>query len=513
MRSTFEDRPSTSTTDSTLPVQRPHIFLLAGICALFVLVVYVWLISVGTWIEWPGRSNYYDQLATSFGRGQLALDIKPDPALLALPNPYDTDARAGIDYPLDMSLFKGRFYVYFGPVPALLLLLPKLFLAHDIGDQYLVFAFLYGIFVAQALLVLRLWSRFFSDLPLWTLGSSLVLLGLIAPFSWMLGKPTVNEVSIAGGEFFFLVGLYLAMRGLEKAFVGKWELALAGLCWGAAVGCRATQILPVGFMLVMVFLESARRRAPGSPLTKTMGTLMGLWLTVTVTLAGLGWYNWARFGSILETGYTYQLAANMQKYRQVLISPIYGLQNLRNYLLNPPRPIAGFPYIICAAGQQESVVPFLSLPGAYHSERVTGLLYAAPFTLLGIVPAASLLRSRRRNTLKDENPHFFRWIVTILSGTLIVSSAFLLCFFWTAERYFVDFLPSLLLLSTIGFWQLYRQCAPRLRSRIFFDLGIVVLMGFSSVTSMLIALANYPAAFREQLHPEFWRQLILLVHH
>ncbi len=105
-------------------------------------------------------------------RGRLWLEEKPVPALLALPDPYDPAARQGIPYPQDASLYKGRFYLYFGPVPALILLPAKAILAGRIGDQYLVFLFVTGIFLIQSFLLITIRSRFFADAPPWTLRPS-----------------------------------------------------------------------------------------------------------------------------------------------------------------------------------------------------------------------------------------------------------------------------------------------------------------------------------------------------
>ena len=117
------------------------------LCYLFVLAIYVWLISIGQWTKWPTISSYYDSLASSFSQRHLYLEINPDPALLALPNPYDPNARTGIDYPQDVSLYKGKFYLYFGPTPALILVIAKTVFPVVIGDQYLVFAFIAGIYL------------------------------------------------------------------------------------------------------------------------------------------------------------------------------------------------------------------------------------------------------------------------------------------------------------------------------------------------------------------------------
>ena len=113
------------------PAARPRLFTVLGqtgalvfLCDLVVLTLYVWLISVGTWTHWPTRWYSYDALATSFSRGRLWLDeglLPPCSPFLILMSPLP--ARAYLSQ--DASLYKGRFYLYFGPVPALLLLPAK----------------------------------------------------------------------------------------------------------------------------------------------------------------------------------------------------------------------------------------------------------------------------------------------------------------------------------------------------------------------------------------------------
>ena len=135
--------------------ERRQDFLLVAACCILVLTVYTWLISVGTWTRWPTRWNSYDSLATSFRHGQLDLQMAPDAALLALPDPYDPAARTGVPSPQDVSLYRGRFYLYFGPVPALIVLVVKTVIDGLIGDQILVFAFVSGIFLIQAFFIAR----------------------------------------------------------------------------------------------------------------------------------------------------------------------------------------------------------------------------------------------------------------------------------------------------------------------------------------------------------------------
>lgn len=68
--------------------------------------------------------NYrqYIELAKAFANGQLYIGIEPNSALMAMDNPYDTNARAAakVEYLWDYAYYNGHYYVYFGVLPALL---------------------------------------------------------------------------------------------------------------------------------------------------------------------------------------------------------------------------------------------------------------------------------------------------------------------------------------------------------------------------------------------------------
>mgnify|MGYP003341686041 CR=1 FL=1 len=74
----------------------------------------------GSIIVTTEHAEIYGLLARGFLRGQLDLDLVPDPALTAAANPYDPALRPKVWYPHDASLFNGKFYAYFGPAPAVL---------------------------------------------------------------------------------------------------------------------------------------------------------------------------------------------------------------------------------------------------------------------------------------------------------------------------------------------------------------------------------------------------------
>ena len=76
-------------------------------------------------------SYLYYRLFDALRHGQFALRIDPDPALVALDNPYDISARnaAHAKYLWDCAYYNGHYYCYFGVGPVLFVMFPVYFLS------------------------------------------------------------------------------------------------------------------------------------------------------------------------------------------------------------------------------------------------------------------------------------------------------------------------------------------------------------------------------------------------
>ena len=456
-----------------------------------VIAVYFWFITVSH----EATSNYYSLLATSFRNGELSLPLKPDPALLQLPNPYDPAARQGIKVPQDLSLYNGKFYLYWGPAPSALLAVAQPFLPGRMAEVDLLFLFMCGIFLAQYLLIMHIWERFFPDIPKWMLILSVLLIGFANPALWMLSQPKIYETAIAGAQFFFIAGFVSAVLALDRQPPSRLGLAVAGAFWGLAVGTRSVAVFPVIFMTFMVVyrLFKVYRHS----FLRFVAELLPLGLALFAGAVGFVWYNWARFGSFLETGFTYQLAAPyLQKHLDELFLPAYIFQNLYNYLLNPFTIKGTFPFLYPIRGQITEVLPWQTLPELYTAQAITGLLCAVPFLVFAILPIASLLKEFFRkghstNLGQDSQGLSLNWISTSLLGSFLLPFISLLAFFWAAMRYAEDFMPALLVLSIIGLWQAYQPHSQRSeKGKIYGTLGMI-LAGVSIINAILLALSIF----------------------
>ena len=494
------------------PLKSRQRLLVTILTFLAVIFVYTWYCSYG--FKWPIHTRFYDPLASAFANGSLALEEEVDPAIISLANPYNPGQRRGVEFPMDYSLYEGKYYLYFGPVPALPLIIPKFFGLGTIGDQYLVFAAVCGLFIFQSLLIISIRERFFPTIPFWMVPLSIIFAGLIAPLPRLLTDGRVYETAISSGQCFFLAGLYFVITTLGEKDGPAWRFVLAGTFWALALGSRVTQILPIGFVMLMLTFFGVRTYIQTKSLPKAVHPLLMVGLPLALGIVLVGWYNWARFGSVSETGFSYALTTpNLQRYQDVLISPLYILPNMYNYLAAPPKVNDVFPFLQSIRGRGNLLFPFIELPKVYYTRSMTGILYSTPFVVFaGIaILAIPLLKNGRNGSLveADDDPYLLKWTLLSLLGSFLLAFALNVSFFWVETRYFADFTPSLVLLSIMGFWLGCRFLVRWSLIQKFFMAAGISLMLISIASSNLILFSNQAAVY-QVMFPELWNLLINL---
>ncbi len=473
--------------------------------AAVVLAGYVFFISLGTWTHWPSTTDYYDRLSSALASGHLYVKETPDPALLALPDPYNPDARKGISGLVaetpgsiwDMSMYQGKVYLYWGPAPALVLIPFKLFLPVVFGDQLLTFAFLFGAFLFESLILIRLWRRYFAALPTLAVIASMLLIAFANPAPWLLFSPRIYEAAIAAGQFFLLGGLYFALLALDRQPPSNWMLAVAAVLWICAVGSRATLAVAVVFLALMVIGWLFWRRGLRWSLKPFFPEEAWFALPLLLGACLLMWYNLARFGSVFEFGFRYAITMlDQNKYHNVLFSPQYIVPNAYLYLFNPPELNSQFPFVK-PTWNGDYVTSFNVRFGAiYNAERIIGLLYAAPFFLFGLAAApVAALGLRRPAALSagaglESTRDFPRWLLLTFSGLVLVQLLVVFLVFYSTMRYLLDAAPALALLSILGFWLLYQRLdSHRVWQALYTLLALAVLL-FTVVMGILMGFSS-----------------------
>jgi hypothetical protein len=317
------------------------------------------------------------------------------------------------------------------------------------------------------------------------------MLGLTAPWTYaLINEPNgrIYEAAISGAQFFLLSGFLISVVAFKRAIPSSLSLAITGLLWALAIGTRLTMVLPIAFLMLMIACQIWKNTRPS--LRTFAKEMISLSLPLLLCCICLGWYNWARFGSITETGFSYALAGvNLQKYHSELFSPIYVFQNLYNYMIKPPAVTAQFPFLHL----ENVLVPFYPLPEVYTTNPITGLLFIAPITILTFLPIATVFMKTNRNTssglTKEDKSNDFQWIVISLLGAFFGGFCLLLIFFWAALRYLGDFMPALIMVNTLGFWQGYRLLAHRpVHQKVYLLAGTVLIVA-GIVISILFSIS------------------------
>ena len=461
-----------------------------------VLVVMVALVAVGyVWYtrlderDLDRSYNYYGELARGFKMGQLHLTEEPSAALLALSDPYDYSLRkqAGVeDFPWDVSLYEGKFYIYWGPTPSLFLLPFGEDFLFKIEDHQLALTFAFGLFIYAALIAARFWRRFFRA-PLWGFLVSLLVLGFSIPAITMLSGGNVYEAAIFSCQFFFIGGIYWTISAFDEETPSIWKLVLASVHWGLAVGSRMTILPAVAFTAAATLIFAVKRIHP-APIKKHLPSLIALGVPLLIAGVMLGWYNWARFGSIFEFGIKYQLAnVNYNEFTESF-SPRYFSENVKQYFAHPIRIKSRFPFI--------SPVEYTE-----SNDRLAGLLFVSPFILLLLAPPvrAIFVRFKKENALPTENGMPAIWMASLLGGSALIAALVIMCFYFITMRYTEDFMPALLLFTILLVGREFQQLNERSIGRTLLTTFVLVTAFITVTAGLLIAMPDSGVAFMVNL--------------
>ena len=417
-----------------LKVRSVYIVVSLAILAL-IAVVQFWIVTAGTFsfgipdVELLYTTPYYAELADSFAHGQVDMRSDPPTALARLSDPYDSDARqqAGIYARHDFAYYKGRYFLYFGPTPALILLgLQTLTGITDVPDSVLVVAFMFGITLAGVgiLLLLRraLFPKEWIGLPL----LAGLVLGLGHPTLYMLARPAVYEAAMSAGQFFLLLGLFFAFSGLlfKDADLNAGYWLTAGICWALALGSRyslapAITVLCLSFAYFQSYLGRQTQTK-----WQLFQMLCALFAPLIVALVILGLYNSARFDSYFASGQRYVLQ-NVNLFQVSTFSLSYVPRNISHQLLSFFRFSDSFPFVMADG-------------------PVVGLVWTTPFVILTAGTLTILHQKRTEHTALETR------IVIMLTVASLVAAIPVLSYFIMESRYQFEFSPLLILLAFIG---------------------------------------------------------------
>jgi hypothetical protein len=189
------------------------------------------------------KEAYYNLLVDGFGDGHLYLKKDPLPEMARLANPYDPLQNS--HYRLhDATYYRGRYYIYFGVTPALVLFLPyRMLTGGYLWHAEAVAIFCAGSFLIAVGLLMATRRRYFPGVRTVVMVFLVFGLGLANAMPIMLRRPDVWEVPIACASFFVMMSLAAIWRALHAGRGGIMWVVGASVAYGLAVGARPPILL------------------------------------------------------------------------------------------------------------------------------------------------------------------------------------------------------------------------------------------------------------------------------
>ena len=268
--------------------------------------------------EFPQHRNQYEVLAHSLKEGHVYLDLDVDPKLEQI-NPYEPAERiaAAVSYHSDHAFYKGKYYMYFGIVPVILLFLPYLLITgQDLttyhATQFFVAFAILGIF----LLFRKVAKKYFPSI------SFLLFLSLTTTFAticiyFCIGTPALYCTATSSAACFSIWSIlfFVSAVFLSEANMRWKRVALASLgslCGALAFGCRPSGALGAFLLIIPFFLQYLRTELSYNTqeknhLVKLISRILLIGLPYVIIGILLMYYNYIRFENPTEFGQSYQL--------------------------------------------------------------------------------------------------------------------------------------------------------------------------------------------------------------
>lgn len=425
----------------------PALWLSLGACA----AAAFW-ISEGV-APWDGDVrnawHHYEYLAEGFAHGHTYLSVALDPRLLALRDPYDPWANEAYRY-WDASLYRGKYYLYFGPVPALFMAAGRILTGLMIPQRLAVASFATAGMAALALLLREIRRRHFPGLSPAALAG---ILFVAFNASWLpvaLRRSAVWELPIVAAAACLWWAIYFLWRFHDSGGRARWAAA-AGVAVALLMGSRVTCLFSAAAVTLLFLVPVA---GPGTEATRRWGMAS---ITAALAFAGgcaLLLYNHERFGGWLDFGDSYQMRGFDER-AIAHFSPGYVPFNAHAYLLSLPEFSPYFPFLH----------PFWTddtPPGHLGSEEIYGVLFMMPVQLAALAAFSWAWRGRGAAENRPVS------IVIAAAGCASAMSALILFSFAGAcSRYIVEMAGGSTVASSIGLMAVFGSAeGPRLGRRV-----------------------------------------------
>ena len=299
------------------------------------------------------NSEQYAYLADALLKGQIHLDNPVSEKLLNTKRPYDNNHRMKnkIDVLWDFAYYNGKYYCYFGVVPAVILFVPFKFITGNyLPSDFAVFLFASFASIFMLLIWRRITIDYLKNIPFFFFllgGLTFVMCSFLV---FQMARPMFYEVASSSGLAFVMLGFFLLLKSVSPN-EGKYfhtKIFFACLCFALAVGCRPNMVfwsvlVPVILWdKIKVFLNFKKFNIADFTIFLTAITV-----PFVIVAIPLMWYNFARFGPVADFGQYFQItvADNTQLPNMNIIGKFWIIVRcLLLSLFNFPNIDASFPF-------------------------------------------------------------------------------------------------------------------------------------------------------------------------
>ncbi|MBQ1546514.1 MAG: hypothetical protein IIZ59_03175 [Clostridia bacterium] len=434
---------------------------------------------------YPLKDEYtmdqYEQLFAAFHEGRLNINVDVDPAELdALDNPLDITERdeVGIsgDY-WDRAYYNGKFYSYFGVAPVFTVYYPVYFLTGQIPTGFVASTIetVYAIIFISLLYIVVI-RELCKDLPMipvmlghyaMIFGSALLPMYAEGYFYYIAA---ISGMGALAAFFYFLIRAYFSKGN-------KLRIAMLILCGISVViiaASRPTLLLYCAAAIVpAVFIFTDKDIS----IKNKVIYCVSLGTPIILGAAGIMIYNYARFGSPMEFGFTYQLTVSNASANGLSLSFIPAA--IFHYFIQPPIFKTKFPYV------EMNSQSLTSYPRYTYVGWALGAL-SYPLTW-----AAGMLPFMIR-----KNDKFKTAFLTTLLALAGLLAFFDMCKAGVHYRYTADILFPILLVALVVLFDVFGVLkTKRLGLYIPAYIGAVLLMAATITLGYLMIFADENAFF------------------
>ncbi|MBI2996341.1 MAG: hypothetical protein HYY52_06510 [Candidatus Melainabacteria bacterium] len=415
-------------------MQRFFIFLI-------IFLFYFWTATDGTYKLNLSKSysNVYNSLVNSFLKSRLDLQITPPKELLELQDPYNIKLNKSFRQKgfQDISLYKGKLYLYFGPSPVLLFYLPFYLLTKlRATEELAAMVFMFGAFIFGFFLITDLREKYFKESPNWLVNMLLLSLGFLNLGPFLCRHTAIYEVAISCGCFCLTGSIYFFVKAITDENLRQRELFLGSLFLGLAIGSRLYYVF--GVIVLLVFISFLINKSVATRQNPSYKFLVPLFMPFLFCLVLHMIYNYLRFDNVFENGNKYALTSIHAKY----FCPEIILSNLYYYLFYLPRLDKEFPFVVLNFWRP----PFYLAEGL---ERIVGMLFGIPFLLFLILIPPLIRDFKKCGLIKNIGIKFPLNELLVILLPAVVNFILLIGFQYVTLRYTADFLTLFIIAAVI----------------------------------------------------------------